>query len=62
MIQGTSNKRQRTRAAGEANAATGLDTDLFDLYDAYGEARREVFATGKVPDGTPFKGRTWRSS
>jgi len=61
-IQGKSRRRQRSRAAGEANFATSLDTDLRGLYEIFGDDKRDVFATGKVPDGTPYRGRTWRAS
>lgn len=52
--------RQRARLTGEANLATMLDTDLGLRYDAFDDDKRAIFATGLVPDGTPYKGRTWR--
>lgn len=61
-IQGKSRKRQRSRAGGEANAATILGTDLARLYAKFGDDKRDVFATGLIPDGTPYKGRTWKAS
>lgn len=61
-IQGAARKRQRSRAAGESNAAASLDTDLDGLYGAFGDDKRAIFATGQVPNGAPYKGRTWRAS
>jgi len=60
-IQGISRARQRHRLAREANAATALDTDLGSLYSQFGEDKRNVFAAGMIPDGTPFNGQTWRA-
>jgi len=59
-IQGTSRTRQRRRAALEANAAASLDTDLDLLYEVLGDDKRAIFATGLVPNGSPYRGRTWR--
>lgn len=60
-IQGASRQRQRSRLAGEANRAVSLDTDLGLLHSELSERKREAMATGLVPNGTPFKGRTWRA-
>lgn len=60
-IQGAARRRQGARAVGEANAAASLDTDLRELYEDYNGDRRELFATGLVPNGTPYKGRTWKA-
>lgn len=61
-IQGSAKHRQRSRSRGEANTAASFDTDLLGLYREFGEDKRAVFATGLVPNGAPYKGRTWRAS
>lgn len=60
-IQGTSRQRQQRRSDGEANAAASLDTDLALLYDVLGDDKRVLFGTGLVPNGEPYRGRTWRA-
>lgn len=59
-LQGTSRKRQRTRAAGEANLAAGLDRQVENLRETFNGNKRDIFATGLVPDGTEFRGKTRR--
>lgn len=59
-LQGTSRQRQRTRAAGEANLAAGLDRQVENLRETFNGNKRDIFATGLVPDGTEFRGNTRR--
>ncbi len=59
-LQGTSRKRQRTRAAGESNLAAGLDRQVENLRETFNGNKRDIFATGLVPDGTEFRGKTRR--
>lgn len=59
-IQGTARARQKHRAAAAANTAAKLTGDLDDLYEEFNGNKREIFATGLVPDGTEYRGRTAR--
>jgi cell division septum initiation protein DivIVA len=46
--------RQQARAAGQANTARAKTTDLDHLYVEYRADKRDVYATGLVPEGQPF--------
>lgn len=56
-IQGTARARQKTRAAGNANDAAVKTTDLEHLYGDLREDKRALYATGLIPEGTPYRGR-----
>jgi len=60
-IQGKARQRQRKRLAGEANPATALDTDLKELHVELSNDKRAIVGAGLVPDGTEYRGRTWRA-
>lgn len=60
-IQGTSRARQRHRAAGEANTAEALTTDLRGLYTEFQGDKREVYSSGYISEPS-YKGKTWRAS
>jgi len=59
-LQGKSRSRQKTRAAGEKNRAASLDRQVDALREEFNGDKRNIFATGLVPDGTPYTGKTAR--
>jgi hypothetical protein len=54
-IDRTARDRQQVRAAGNANAAEAKTTDLDRLYGQLRADKREIYATGLVPEGRPFQ-------
>ena len=58
-LQGKSRSRQRTRAAGEKNLAASLDREVEQVRDDFNEAKRDIYATGLVPEGLPSNAPIW---
>ena len=58
-LQGKSRARQRTRAAGEKNRAASLDREVAAAREDFNKAKREVYATGLVPEGIPSDAPIW---
>ena len=56
-IQGTARARTTARATGNADAAAAKGGDLDNLYGEYRGDKRDLYATGLVPEGTEYKGR-----
>lgn len=59
-LQGKSRARQTTRAKGEANHAASLDREVTSIHRDFNGNKRDIFATGLVPDGHDYRGKVQR--
>lgn len=57
-IQGAARARQRARAKGRAVQAAARTDKLDELYGNFRRDKRDIYASGLVPEGTGYRGRT----